>query len=618
MALEFRQARDFGDAAQEFLPRLICRMRLAREDKHHRPLFVGDDFAQPVEILEEQRGALVGGEAPREPDREHVRIHRVGEPQRAIEMRLRPLVAQMLPRGAETDQMQHLRLERLVHAPEQVIGYRPHRALAHRILQALVPAGAELAVEEFMPFIREESRHVHAVGNVGQRVVDGFDLRPQRRADARRHRAVDARHAVLKARAADRQRGHVELAAAGVASERDQHVGVDSEVAAHALEVTADHVFAEMVVAGRHRRMGREHGARRHRFQRRRIVEALRGELAHAFEHQKGGVPFVDVPYGGRQAHFMQRAHAAYAEHDLLLEARAAVAAIELVRDIAVGNRVLFDVGIQQEQPHLADLHPPDLRHDIAVGQADLDAELHAVVAHDRSDRQVIEVGIRVLRVLAALDVYGLRKITLAVKKPDADERQRQVARRFAVIAREDAEPARINRQALVKAELGAKVGDQIAFFQAAGGRGGRRGVAIGIEGGQHPVITRQEYRIGGGADQAVLADSFQEGFRAVTDGVPEGEVQPGKQRARGAIPAVPQVIREFFEPDQPLRNAWIYFELISDAGHAASGYFPKMLEGRILRHFHGPWGRRSVSADRCGSKDLRCLSRIHPGCECG
>jgi len=124
--------------------------------------------------------------------------------------------------------------------------------------------------------------------------------------------------------------------------------------------------------------------------------------------------------------------------------------------------------------------------------------------------------------VLAAFVVDGLGKVALAIKQGDADKRQREVARRLAVVAGEDAEPARVNRQALVKTELGAEVGDQIAVRHGPAVRAVRPMQMVAVVGRQHPVVAAEKYRIVRGGMQALLADAFQERFRAVADGVPQ------------------------------------------------------------------------------------------------
>jgi hypothetical protein len=53
--------------------------------------------------------------------------------------------------------------------------------------------------------------------------------------------------------------------------------------------------------------------------------------------------------------------------------------------------------------------------------------------------------------------VNRLLKITFAVKQTDADKAETQVAGGFRVVAGEDAEAARRNRQRFVETELGGK-----------------------------------------------------------------------------------------------------------------------------------------------------------------
>ena len=77
-----------------------------------------------------------------------------------------------------------------------------------------------------------------------------------------------------------------------------------------------------------------------------------------------------------------------------------------------------------------------------------------------------LEIGVVVLGALAALAVDRLHEVALAVEQAHRDERQLEVARRLAVVAREDAEAAGVDRQALVHAELGAEVRDQVVGLQ--------------------------------------------------------------------------------------------------------------------------------------------------------
>src|SRR5690606_36342927 len=106
---------------------------------------------------------------------------------------------------------QHLRLERLAHAPEELIRDAVDTLPEFAVAEAVRPAEAEVALEYLVPLLREEGRDVNAVGDVGKGIFLRLHLGPQSPADGRRHLAVDARDAVLEARAADRERGPVEV-----------------------------------------------------------------------------------------------------------------------------------------------------------------------------------------------------------------------------------------------------------------------------------------------------------------------------------------------------------------------------------------------------------------------
>ena len=95
---------------------------------------------------------------------------------------------------------------------------------------------------------------------------------------------------------------------------------------------------------------------------------------------------FVDVPDGRLEAHRRERARAADAEHDLLLEARGAVAAVEAVRDGAVALAVLSTVGIEQEEASRGRSAPatPSPRT-LAPGKASSTRQLAAVRASPAS-----------------------------------------------------------------------------------------------------------------------------------------------------------------------------------------------------------------------------------------
>ena len=112
----------------------------------------------------------------------------------------------------------------------------------------------------------------------------------------------------------------------------------------------------------------------------------------------------------------------------------------------------------------MADPAFPDLGLHGPAGKVDLDQDVFAVGASTgvigRSSKSVVVVD----GVLLAVAVDGLLEVALPIEQADADEGQVQVGGGLAVVAGEDAEAAGVDRQAFVEAELGAEVGDQVAF----------------------------------------------------------------------------------------------------------------------------------------------------------
>ena len=142
-------------------------------------------------------------------------------------------------------------------------------------------------------------------------------------------------------------------------------------------------------------------------------------------------------------------------------------------------------LGLPDFQAHRA---PFDLHRNAQLAASGIGCGCH---------QQLIEIDVAVLRHLVAVAIDGLGEIPLAVEQADGNERDPQVAGGLAVVAGEDAEAAGINREALVKTKLRAKIGDQIAidietvfhiliddFF------------VVGPVGGHHPVVLLHEQMI--------------------------------------------------------------------------------------------------------------------------
>ncbi len=132
-----------------------------------------------------------------------------------------------------------------------------------------------------------------------------------------------------------------------------------------------------------------------------------------------------------------QRAHAADAEDQFLVEAMAPVARVQTVGDLAGGGRVAGDVGVEQEQGGGAHHLLPDADSDTLAGDVDVDH----VAGVEGTDVGRVD-GLVTLVLPTADDL--LTEEPLAVQQAHAHQGELQVARRLQMIAGQDAETARV------------------------------------------------------------------------------------------------------------------------------------------------------------------------------
>jgi hypothetical protein len=144
-----------------------------------------------------------------------------------------------------------------------------------------------------------------------------------------------------------------------------------------------------------------------------------------------------------------------------------------------------------------------------------------------------------IFRVLGAVIVDGLREIALGVEQADRDESQPLIARRLAVIAREHAEAARVDLEALVKAVLRAEVRDEGLFFTA------QRRRQVGVEGAKHVAVALEVPGIGRRTVEGSLIDAAQHKPWIAAGLLPELRIQRLEQRPRGSMPAEKEIRRQ-------------------------------------------------------------------------
>ena len=180
-------------------------MRLARENQLHRPLRIGEQPNQPIRIVQQQVGPLVGREAPRESQRQRVVIEDRRQP---------PTCGSALGGELTRIALMHMRpisvFARFVaHLPELRVAQLAHviRDLLDR--RASVPCRRPSSTEHRPPPSPTSahecrwSRSRPAPPRCGQRGNSGLKDPPA-------HFAVQPADSVDRAAAAHRQVGHVE------------------------------------------------------------------------------------------------------------------------------------------------------------------------------------------------------------------------------------------------------------------------------------------------------------------------------------------------------------------------------------------------------------------------
>ena len=383
-----------------------------------------------------------------------------------------------------------------------------------------------------------------AVGDVLDGHAVQVALGPEELPHLTGHGAVQLAHAVGEAGQPQRQHRHAELLA-GVGGVHQAHVDQLVHVEVHELgvgaQVLADVVAVEGVVAGGHRRVGGEDVAGAGGGAGRVQVEAVVVHQApDLLDGQEGRVSLVEVADVRRDAHRREGPQAAHAEQDLLAYAGVLVAAVEVAGDGTVLVVVALDLGVEQVEGDAPHVDLPDLRAHRAARIGQLDQDGRPVVAALQGHGQQGEIVAAVVLALAPLEIDLLVEVAEAVGQAHAHQGEAQVAGGLEVVAREDAQPARVERQALVDAELGGEVGHTPVVELVVVGVG--RGVHVGAEAVVGLAQRREVDLVGGQGAKPRLVDAGQQGQGVVAHLVPAGGVHVAEHVTRLGIPGPPEV----------------------------------------------------------------------------
>jgi len=175
-------------------------------------------------------------------------------------------------------------------------------------------------------------------------------------------------------------------------------------------------------------------------------------QVADALDADERGMSFVAMEHIVLDAQCAQCADTADTEQDFLLEAVLPVAAVEVVGDLAVFLEVGLEIRVEQVEIRAADLAFPDARRKRTPREGDGDGQpVAGLVAHGR-DREFIEILCLVGRLLRPLCRKTLREVTIPVKQAHGCHRDVLVRGLLEVVAREDAQAARVDLERRVQA----------------------------------------------------------------------------------------------------------------------------------------------------------------------
>src|SRR5690606_18462081 len=119
--------------------------RLARYDELHGTIAIEDDPAKSIDVLEDEIGALVGGEASRESDRQVLGVERLV---RRGDLHRRGSLAKELLLHALPNEAHEAIAEPILRAPELGVG-DPRDALPDAAIERIVePLRTHVALEE--------------------------------------------------------------------------------------------------------------------------------------------------------------------------------------------------------------------------------------------------------------------------------------------------------------------------------------------------------------------------------------------------------------------------------------------------------------------------------------
>ena len=217
----------------------------------------------------------------------------------------------------------------------------------------------------------------------------------------------------------------------------------------------------------------------------------------------------------------------------------------------------------------------------------------------------MVEVLIEIDCFLQALLVDLLLEITMSIKQADRDEVEIEIAGRFAMVARQNAQTAGIIWDRFVKAKLGRKIGDRI-FDRTACAR-----FSIGVfaskiiaECVMNLLQLAQESFVLRDFFEARLARELEHAHGIVIRPVPKLGVEMPEKAARGRLPCPPKIEAHLAQRLERSRQSRSH--VISLKGRHGRG--AEEIERELIRK--SSWGKYCLEG-RCRSSFVHNVGQL-------
>ena len=360
------------DALDQRLAIIIGRMRLAGEDQLYGTLGIVQEPLEPLLIMEDEGGALVGCKAAGESQGQRLRVEHV------IKLRELPVtfsMPQLLPLQACAQESNQLLFAGVMGRSNFLVGSRLYHLPYVRVVDFCQPVLAEIAIIEGAHFRGQPRSRMHTIGDVFYRDLIFRCTRPQMFPHAPRYLPVQSAHAVVVSAQAKSQDGHAELGAplVLVAGQVQEAFAVDAHLTPVLPEKLVDQLKREGVMACGHWRMGREDIAGSHDFDRSFEFRPCLHQFTNAFQAEECAVAFVHVPDGRFIAQRSQSTHASNAQYVLLADTHFVVTAVEPGAEFPILMGILLHVCVHKVKNYPAHLDLPYLGVDSSPGKIDMD-----------------------------------------------------------------------------------------------------------------------------------------------------------------------------------------------------------------------------------------------------